>query len=108
MLDIGFIRNNPQIIKEGIRKKKLDMDVDELLAVDGEMRSIKSEVESLRAERNRLTKEIPKLQGDPRLEAVARVRSIKDDLSESEPKLRDLDVGFSPECNLCSRFRWMR
>jgi len=94
MLDIGFIRNNPQIIKEGIRKKKLDMDVDELLAVDGEMRSIKSEVESLRAERNRLTKEIPKLQGDPRLEAVARVRSIKDDLSESEPKLRDLEGRF--------------
>lgn len=94
MLDIGFIRNNPEIIKEGIRKKKLDMDVDELLAVDEEMRSVKSEVESLRAERNRLTKEIPKLQGDRKNEAAARVRSIKGDLSESEPKLRDLERRF--------------
>jgi seryl-tRNA synthetase len=94
MLDIGFIRNNPEVIKEGARKKKIDVDVDELLAVDEEMRRIRSEVESLRAERNSLTKGIPKLQGDTKDQAVARVRSIKDDLAQFEPKLRDVEARF--------------
>lgn len=94
MLDIGFIRSNPEVIKEGIRKKKMAMDVDELLCVDEEMRRIKSEVESLRAERNRLTKDIPKLTGDPKDRAVARVRAIKDDLAALEPKLRQMEVRF--------------
>ncbi|MEW6138642.1 MAG: serine--tRNA ligase [Thermodesulfobacteriota bacterium] len=94
MLDIGFIRSNPEVIKEGIRKKKMAMDVDELLCVDEEMRRIKSEVESLRAERNRLTKDIPKLTGDPKDRAVARVRAIKDDLAALEPKLRQMEARF--------------
>jgi seryl-tRNA synthetase len=94
MLDIGFIRSNPEVIKEGIRKKKMTMDVDELLSVDEEMRRIKSEVESRRAERNRLTKDIPKLTADPKDQAVARVRAIKDDITVLEPKLRQMEARF--------------
>lgn len=94
MLDIGFIRSNPEVIKEGIRKKKMTMDVDELLGVDEEMRRIKSEVESLRAERNRVTKDIPKLSGDLKDRAVARVRAVKDDLAALEPKLRQMEARF--------------
>jgi seryl-tRNA synthetase len=45
MLDIAFIRSNPEVIKEGIRKKRMPMDVDELLSVDEELRKIRAEVE---------------------------------------------------------------
>ena len=61
MLDIKFVRENPEIVKENIRKKfqddKLPL-VDEVIALDVENRTIKQEVEALRAQRNKLSKEI--------------------------------------------------
>ena len=61
MIDIKFLRENPDVVRENIKKKfqdhKLPL-VDEVLALDKENREIKQEVESLRADRNRLSKEI--------------------------------------------------
>lgn len=61
MLDIKFVRENPDVVKENIRKKfqdnKLSL-VDEVIALDLENRAIKQEVEVLRAERNKLSKQI--------------------------------------------------
>jgi seryl-tRNA synthetase len=94
MLDITFIRNNPELIKEGILKKRMKMDLDELLSVDEEVRKLRTEVENLRAERNRLSKEIPKLGGLEKDPAVAQVKAIKDNLSEKEPRLRVVEERF--------------
>jgi seryl-tRNA synthetase len=94
MLDIAFIRNNPDVIKEGIRKKRMKMDLDELLAVDEDVRKLRAEVESLRADRNRLSKEIPQLKGVEKEGGVARVKSLKEGLSEREPKLRAAEERF--------------
>ncbi len=61
MLDIKFVRQNPDIVKENIRKKfqdeKLPL-VDEVLELDKENRDIKQEVEGLRAKRNQISKQI--------------------------------------------------
>ena len=61
MLDIKFVRNNPDVVKENIKKKfqdeKLPL-VDEVLELDKRNREIKQEVEALRAERNKISKEI--------------------------------------------------
>ncbi|WP_313528706.1 serine--tRNA ligase [Anaerotignum sp.] len=61
MLDIRFVRENPEVVRENIRKKfqdnKLPL-VDEVIELDLENRAIKQEVEVLRAERNKLSKEI--------------------------------------------------
>jgi seryl-tRNA synthetase len=94
MLDIAFIRNNPDVIKDGIRKKRMKMDVDELLAVDEELRRLRSDVENLRADRNRLSKDIPKLKGEEKEAAVAQVKGLKEGLTEKEPKLRELEARF--------------
>lgn len=94
MLDISFIRNNPELIKEGIRKKRMHMDIDELLAVDEELRQLKSEVENLRADRNRLSKEMPKLKGDEKDRAVAEVKSIKEGLASRETLLKERERRF--------------
>jgi seryl-tRNA synthetase len=88
MLDMALIRNNPEIIKEGIRKKRMKVDIDELLAADEAVRKLRAEVEHLRAERNRLSKEIPKLKADEKTDAVERVKSLKDTMNEKEPGLR--------------------
>jgi seryl-tRNA synthetase len=94
MIDIGFIRSNPEFVKEGIRKKRMKMDLDELLAVDDEVRRLKSEVEILRADRNRLSKEVPRLNAEDKERAVAQVKAIRDSLSSLEPRLRDAETRF--------------
>ncbi len=94
MLDIAFIRHNPDLVKEGIRKKRMKMDLDELLHVDEQLRGMRSEVEHLRADRNKWSKEIPALKGPEKDTAVAEVKSIKSRLGELEPKLREVEVRF--------------
>ena len=61
MLDIKFVRENPDIVKENIKKKFQDAKlplVDEAIALDRRFRESKSRADSLRAERNRISKEI--------------------------------------------------
>ena len=61
MLDIKFVRENPEVVKQNIRNKfqdsKLEL-VDKVLELDKENREIKQEVEALRAEKNKSSKEI--------------------------------------------------
>ena len=61
MLDIKFVRMNPDVVKENIKKKfqddKLPL-VDEVLELDQKNRDIKQEVEALRADRNKISKQI--------------------------------------------------
>jgi len=94
MLDIAFIRSNPEVIKEGIRKKRMKMDLDELLTLDEVVRRIRTEVEVFRADRNRLSKDIPKLSGEEKNLAVAQVKSIKEGLAEKEPLLKAAEERF--------------
>ena len=61
MIDIKFLRENPDIVKENIRKKFQDSKlplVDEVIALDAENRKTQQEADSLRADRNRISKEI--------------------------------------------------
>ncbi len=61
MLDIRFVRENPEIVKQNIKNKFQDHKmslVDEVIALDQENRNIKQEVESLRAEKNKISKKI--------------------------------------------------
>ena len=61
MLDIKFLRENPEIVKQNIRNKFQDRKlplVDEVIELDLENRKIKQEVEALRADRNKLSKQI--------------------------------------------------
>lgn len=94
MLDIAFIRNNPEVIKEGIRKKRMKTDIDGLLAIDEELRGLRSEVENLRADRNKLSKDVPKLKGDEKDAVIAQVKNLREALTENEPKLRELEARF--------------
>ena len=61
MLDIRFLRENPEVVKQNIRNKFQDSKlplVDEVIELDKRNREIKQEVEALRAERNKISKMI--------------------------------------------------
>ncbi|MCI9555417.1 MAG: serine--tRNA ligase [Lawsonibacter sp.] len=102
MLDIRFIRENPEAVKENIRKKfqeeKLPL-VDEVLALDAENRAAMSEANDLRSVRNTLSKKVGMLMGqakkDPSKlaeaeEAKAQVKANADRLAELEAKEGEL------------------
>lgn len=78
MLDIKFVRENPEIVKENIRKKfqdsKLSL-VDEVIELDQENRTIKQEVEALRAQRNKLSKQIGGLMAKGEKEEAEKVKA---------------------------------
>jgi len=58
MLDIKFIRERPDEVREGCRKKGVDFDLDHLLEVDEKRRRVLMEAEGLRAQQKRMSKEI--------------------------------------------------
>ena len=66
MLDIKFIRENPEVVKENIKKKfqeqKLPL-VDEVIALDSENRAVMAEAQELRSSRNTLSKQVGMLMG---------------------------------------------
>ncbi len=77
MLDIRFVRENPDLVKQNIKNKfqfeKLEL-VDKVIELDKENREIKQEVEALRAERNKVSKEIGGLKAAGKLEEMAEVK----------------------------------
>ena len=102
MLDIRFVRENPDLVKENIKKKFEDQKlplVDEVIELDKEHRAAVTEASDLRASRNALSKEIGKLMGmakkDPskleEAEAVkAKVQAGAERLAELEAKETEL------------------
>ncbi len=98
MLDLRFVRENPEIVKENIRRKfqdnKLPL-VDEVIALDAENRANKQEADRLRAERNRLSKQIGGLmaQGkrDEAEEVKKQVTASAEALAAAEAKEGELE-----------------
>ena len=92
MLDIKFLRENPDIVKQNIKNKfqdeKLPM-VDEVIALDKENREIKQEVEALRAERNKASKEIGKLMGQGKKDEA---EEVKKKVAASGARIDELTV----------------
>ncbi len=84
MLDIAFIRQNPEIVKKAAHDKNMKVDIDLLLSLDRQIRDATASVEALRAERNTLSKPSP---DTDREAAIARVRAIKPELAALEEQL---------------------
>ena len=99
MLDIKFVRENVELVKENIRKKfqnhKLPM-VDEAVELDKEIRTIKANVEALRARRNSASSEIGALMRNKEIEKAnaikAEVSQINVDIAAYDEKLVDLEA----------------
>ncbi len=80
MLDIKFIRQNSEKVKEGIAKKQANVNIDRLLELDEEKRQLLSRSESLRAEQKKLGKE-----------QIEKAQAIKAEIKNIDPKLADIE-----------------
>jgi seryl-tRNA synthetase len=91
MLDIKFIRENKDIIKEGAKKKHIEVDIDALLVCDEKRLEILSRVESLRAEQNKVSVSMGGTLTDAaRGQLIEEMRLVKDDLKAKEEELRSI------------------
>ena len=90
MLDIRLIRENPELVKENIRKKfqdgKLEL-VDKVLELDQRNRAIKTEVEQLRAKRNAASKQIGALMGQKKHEEA---EAVKKEVAQDGDRITEL------------------
>ena len=97
MLDIRFVREHPEEVRENIRKKfqeqKLPL-VDEILELDGKLRSVKTEADTLRARRNSLSKQIGVLMGQAKKDPAkaAEAEAVKAQVAEQAARLAELEA----------------
>lgn len=89
MLDINFIRENQELVKEGARKKLIDFDLDRLISLDDSRREILQAVEEKRAKQNKVSDEIAQ-SGDPtgQARAISEMKELKAELQKEEEKLK--------------------
>ena len=91
MLDLRFVRENPEIVKQNIRNKfqdnKLPL-VDEVIALDEESRKVKKEADDLRANRNKISKQIGMLMGQGKKEEA---EEVKREVAAAAARLAELE-----------------
>ena len=92
MIDIKLIIEKPEEVKASLKKKGYDVDFSELISWDKEKRALLQSVESLKAERNRVSAEIPKLkkQGLPVENIFAEMREIGDKITDGDAKINEI------------------
>ena len=92
MLDIRFLRENPEVVKENIKKKfqdnKLPL-VDEVIELDAKKRETQQEADALRADRNKLSKQIGALMGQGKKEEA---EAVKAQVAAGAKRLEELSV----------------
>ena len=98
MIDIKFLRENPDIVKENIKKKFQDSKlalVDEVIELDAQSRAIKSEADSLRANRNKVSKEIGALMAQGKKEEAMAAKSKVTEFSERLAECEKLEAEYA-------------
>ncbi|MCQ9207774.1 MAG: serine--tRNA ligase [Omnitrophica bacterium] len=109
MLDIKFIRENPDVVKKAIKDKGVELDLDGLLELEARKRKLTTELESLKYKKNLLSEEIAKMMMGEKAGAKdlvsdakalsQKVAEIKQKVEEIEPKLANLLLNVPNICH---------
>lgn len=97
MLDLDLIRRNPDLVREALQKRHDDPAlVEAVLALDAQRREMLQTVETLRAERNRVSKEIGRMKEPAEREArIAEMRAVGDQIAALEEGLRGIETALN-------------
>ncbi|MBQ5960582.1 MAG: serine--tRNA ligase [Firmicutes bacterium] len=91
MLDIRFVRENPEVVKQNIRNKFQDAKlplVDEVIELDAQARAAQKEADDLRASRNKLSKQIGMLMGQKKFDEA---NAVKEQVTQNAARLAELE-----------------
>jgi len=96
MLDIKFIRQNPEKVKKEVKKKGVIIDIDEILSLDKRRRKLQLKIDGIRAQKNKVSKEITKLRDEEKKEILEKMKKLdvkeeflEKEFKETEKKLRE-------------------
>ncbi len=94
MLDMNLIRENPELVRTAMKHRQMDSEpVDRAVALDVERRTVLSEVEALKAERNAASKEIGKLKDPKEREArISAMKSVSDRIADLDAKVKAVEA----------------
>jgi len=98
MLDIKFIRENPDIVKDAVKKKAMTVDVDRILDLDEEKRETLQAVEKLRAEQNvksHVSRTLGKFGKKEKERIALEMRPLKEELQKQEGSLKKIEEELS-------------
>ena len=85
MLDLRYIRENKDLVRAAIQNKRVNLDLDELLALDGEVLDLKKKLQLLQEEKNANAKKMPKATPEERPALIEHGRSIGQEIARLEP-----------------------
>jgi len=94
MLDIAFIRQNVDAVRAAITNKRVDLNLDDLLAADKTRREALVEIEQMRARKNDIAQRIPKASADERPALIDEGKRVKNTLEQLEPALAAAQKSF--------------
>ncbi len=101
MIDIKLIRENPDKIKAGMKAKQVDCDalIDRILELDASRRKLLSQAEALKAEQNKVSKQIPAMKkaGEDIKPVLARMGAIKEEVSGLDAQIRDVEAEYQED-----------
>ncbi|MEG6617116.1 serine--tRNA ligase [Peptococcaceae bacterium 1198_IL3148] len=93
MLDIKLVRSNPELVKEALKNRGVNVSLDEFLKLDEERRKILVEVEQLKNKRNVVSEEVGRLKkaGQPADDIVVEMRQVSQSIKEMDEKVKDIE-----------------
>lgn len=91
MLDLKFIRENPDKVKEAVRLKRVSVDIDELLKADQENVAFKKQVQALNEEKNANAKKMKGAKPEEREDIIARGRELGNEIEALKPKVEEAE-----------------
>ena len=89
MLDLKFIRENPDVVRKAIRVKNVALDLGDLLQRDRDLVALKQRVEAMQTERNANAKLVPKASPEDRPGLIQKGKDLSEELKALEPQLRE-------------------
>jgi len=94
MLDLKFIRENPELVKQGVENKNEKNRVDELLEIDRKRRDIIVQADELKAKRNQASSQIPQMKksGQDVTSVLAEMKRVSDQITELDANLRTVET----------------
>ena len=91
MLDLKFVRENPDAVKGACRRKRIEANVDALLDADGTVRELKRLFEEKRAEQNKRSKNISRLGADERKQALDGMKALSQEVKDLENRVKEAE-----------------
>ena len=93
MLDIRLLRNETEKVKVALARRKEEVDIDAILALDTSKRELLFEVEGLKSKQNEVSKKIPAMKkaGEDVAPVFAEMKELSDKIKEMDEKVRELD-----------------